>query len=55
VRRGTAQDRGVQRVRARNIVDELSAAAEEAKVFQTLDRAADRPVCDAIVFHAAQH
>ena len=48
VRDRAAQDRGVQRVRARHVVDELAAAAQEAQVLQPLDRAADGAIADAI-------
>ena len=41
---GASQQHGVQRVRARHVVDKLAAAAQEAQVLQALDRAADRPV-----------
>ena len=51
VRDRAAQDHGMQRVRARHIVDELAAAAQEAQVLQALDRAADQPVAGAGLGH----
>ena len=41
---GAAQERRVQHVLAREIVDILSAAAEEAEIFEAFDRAADERV-----------
>src|SRR5258708_7830366 len=44
MRNVAAQDRGVQRVRARHVINELPAAAQKAQVFEAFDRAADGAV-----------
>ena len=53
VRNGAAQDRGVQKIIAGEVVDELAAAAQEAKVLDPFDRAADKGVARALLVHAA--
>ncbi len=50
MRRRAAQNDGVQGV-GRNIVDELSASAQEAQVFQALDRTTDERVECALLIH----
>ena len=44
VRQRAAQDRRVQKTRGRQVVDVLPAAAQEAQVFEALDRAADQRI-----------
>ena len=50
VRDRAAQDRGVQKIVAREVVDELAAPAQKAKVLDALDRAADRRRCACVLF-----
>ena len=52
VRDRTAQDHGVQKVVACEVVDELAAAAQEAKVLDAFDRAADEGVACTLLVHA---
>jgi len=53
VRNGAAQDHGVQKIIAREVVDELAATAQEAKVLDAFDRAADKGVAHTVVAVAA--
>ena len=49
---GTAQDHGVQKIIAGEVVDELAATAQEAKVLDPFDRAADKGVAHTLLIHA---
>src|SRR5262245_28787081 len=44
MRHGTAQNRSMQHAVAHDVVDVLAAPAQEAQIFDTLDRAADQRV-----------
>ncbi len=51
VRHRTAQDHGVQEILAREIVDELAAPAQQAKILDAFDRAPDEGVGRALLVH----
>ena len=52
VRDRAAQDHGVQKIIAGEVVDELAATAQEAKVLDAFDRAADKGVACTLLIHA---
>ena len=52
VRDRAAQDHGVQKIIAGEVVDELAATAQEAKVLDAFDRAADKGVACTLLVHA---
>ena len=52
MRDGAAQDHGVQKIIACEIIDEFAAAAEEAEVLDAFDRAADKGIARALLVHA---
>jgi hypothetical protein len=51
VRHRTAQDHGVQEILAREIVDKLATAAQQANILDAFDRAADEGIDPAFVLH----
>jgi hypothetical protein len=51
VRHRTAQDHGVQEIFAREVVDELAAPAQQAKILDPFDRAPDEGVGGALPVH----
>src|SRR6185369_4924646 len=53
VRHGAARGHGVQKIIAGKVIDELAATAQEAKVLDAFDRAADKGVAHTVVAVAA--
>src|SRR6516165_8926650 len=51
VRHRTAQDHGVQEILAHEVVDELAAPAQQAKILDAFDRAPDEGVGRALLIH----
>ena len=51
VRDGAAQDHRVQKIVASEVVDELAASAQEAKILDPFDRAADKGIARALLLH----
>ena len=51
VRDRAAQDHRVQKIVASEVVDELAAAAQEAKILDAFDRAADKGIACALLLH----
>jgi hypothetical protein len=51
VRHRTAQDHGVQEIFAREVVDELAAPAQQAKILDAFDRAPDEGVGRTLLVH----